>query len=517
MAHLEIALLGSLQVTRDRQPVTRFETGAARLLLAYLAMHAGIPIQREVLADLLWSKKSRAAALLALRQTLNRVRRALDELEGAPCFLHVTPQSVEFDAESDYWLDVDAFRSLIASVRRHHHRRLTACHSCMRQLTQAAELYRGELLSGFHLESLPFQEWLVMERESLHRQAMEVFFHLANIHTQHGEYTQAQIYARRQLAAEPWREEAHRQLMAALALSGQRSAALAQYAACCRILADELGVEPERKTRLLYEQICAETFPPAAPPHNLPAPLTRFIGREAELERIAERLNTPAYRLLTLTGPDGVVKTRLADTLGRLGFVFSVQQEYAAAEPFYQESLALYRALGDQSGVARVLSELGYLAFRQGDLVRARSLLEESLTLFREPDDLYLASRAWLILGHVARLEGDHTQARSLYSRAIVTLRELGNCRGIFHLLEAFGHLALAEGQPERAVRLLGAAERLGKTIGTALAPPEQVEHERGVAAARTALGESAFAAAWAAGQTMTLEEAIACVLEDPQ
>jgi len=297
--------------------VTRFETGPARLLLAYLVLHAGTPVQREALADLLWPERPRAEALHALRQTLSRVRRALGEREGAPCFLEVTPQSVEFDAGSDYWLDVDAFTKLIAAVQHHPHRRLTACRPCMRQLTQAADLYRGELLCGFHLESLPFQEWLVMERESLHRQAIETFYHLATYHAGREEHAQAQHYAWRQLEAEPWREEAQRQLMAALAASGQRSAALAQYATCCRILAEELGVEPEPETRLLYEQIRAGAFPPGAPPHNLPGPLTSFIGRAAELEQIAELLNTPGYRLLTLTGPGGVGKTHLALAAGR--------------------------------------------------------------------------------------------------------------------------------------------------------------------------------------------------------
>ncbi len=317
MARLEIALLGSFQVTLDGEPVTRFETGPARLLLAYLVLHAGTPVQRETLADLLWSERPRAEALHALRQTLNRVRRALGEQEGTPYFLQVTPQSIQFNAQSDYWLDVDAFVSLIASVQHHPHRRLTACRSCIRRLVQAADLYRGELLCGFHLESLPFQEWLVMEREHVHRQAMDAFYHLAAYHAQREEHDQAQYYARRQLEAEPWREEAHRQLMAALAASGQRSAALAQYAACCRILAEELGVEPEPQTQLLYEQIRVSNFPPPAPPHNLPAPLTRFIGREAEMEQIAELLNTPGCRLLTLTGPGGVGKTHLALAAGR--------------------------------------------------------------------------------------------------------------------------------------------------------------------------------------------------------
>jgi DNA-binding SARP family transcriptional activator/predicted ATPase len=312
MARLEIALLGGFQASSDGDPITRFETDPARALLAYLALHPGTSLRRDVLADLLWPDQARPEALHALRQTLNRVRRAIGD-EAHPSHLHVTRQTIQFDPDSSYWLDTNAFANLANTVHEHTHRRMEACWVCMQRLTEAADLYRGDLLSGFNLGSLPFQEWLTMEREHLHRQAMEVFFHLAACHEQHAEYKQVQHYARRQLTLEPWREEAHRQLMASLALSGQRSAALAQYETCRRMLADELGVEPEPDTVLLYDRIRDGNLQTSqVPPHNLPASLTRFVGRKGELEQIAERLNDPACRLLTLAGPGGVGKTRLA-------------------------------------------------------------------------------------------------------------------------------------------------------------------------------------------------------------
>jgi DNA-binding SARP family transcriptional activator len=271
MARLEIALLGGFQVSKDGDPLTRFETDPARALLAYLAMHAGTPFRRDVLADLLWPQQARSDALHALRQTLNRVRRAIEN-ESNPSYLHVTRQTIQFGSNSSYWLDTDAFTGLVATVPGHGHRRMEACCSCMQQLTQAADLYRGDLLSGFNLDSLPFQEWLMMEREHLHRQAMEALYQLAACYIQRGEHKQAQHYALRQLKLEPWREEAHRQLMAALALSGQRSAALAQYEACRRTLSEELGVEPEKETLFLFERICDGNLQAGQmPPHNLPA------------------------------------------------------------------------------------------------------------------------------------------------------------------------------------------------------------------------------------------------------
>ncbi|MBN1814507.1 MAG: tetratricopeptide repeat protein [Anaerolineae bacterium] len=312
MARLEIVLLGAFQASKDGNPITQFETDPARALLAYLALHAGTPFRRDVLADLLWPDQTRSEALHALRQTLNRLRRAI-EGESNPSYLHATRQTIQFNPDSDYWLDTNVFTGLANTVHEHAHRRLEACCTCMQQLTEAIDLYRGDLLSGFNLDSLPFQEWLTMEREHLHRQAMEACYLLAACHSQRGEYKQAQHYAHRQLKLEPWREEAHRQLMVSLALSGQRSAALAQYETCRRMLLEELGVKPETETLSLYEQIRNGSLQTGGmPPHNLPAPLTRFVGREDELAQIAELLNDPDCRLLTLVGPGGVGKTRLA-------------------------------------------------------------------------------------------------------------------------------------------------------------------------------------------------------------
>lgn len=93
------------------------------------------------------------------------------------------------------------------------------------------------------------------KREQLHRQALDTLHTLAAYYEKQGIYERAQRYARRQLALEPWREEAHRQLMRALALAGDRSAVLAHYKTCCRLLADELGVEPAPETTALYERI----------------------------------------------------------------------------------------------------------------------------------------------------------------------------------------------------------------------------------------------------------------------
>ncbi|RIK40948.1 MAG: SARP family transcriptional regulator, partial [Chloroflexi bacterium] len=138
------------------------------------------------------------------------------------------------------------------------------------KLGQAAALYRGELLAGLACESEPFEEWLRQSRAHVHNLAVDVCFKLTDRALQQGDLARARTYAQRQLTLEPWREEAHRQLMTALALSGERSAALVQFETCRRILAEELGVEPDTQTRSLYEQIKAGNLRGLAPSPSEP-------------------------------------------------------------------------------------------------------------------------------------------------------------------------------------------------------------------------------------------------------
>ncbi len=104
-----------------------------------------------------------------------------------------------------------------------------------------------------------FEEWVLLRREQHHRQALDTLHTLTTHYLEVGAYEQARYFAEKQLALEPWREEAHRQLMRTLALSGLRSAALAQYNTCRRILADELGIEPSAQTTTLYQRILSES------------------------------------------------------------------------------------------------------------------------------------------------------------------------------------------------------------------------------------------------------------------
>ncbi|HNT74579.1 MAG TPA: BTAD domain-containing putative transcriptional regulator, partial [Anaerolineae bacterium] len=310
MARLCIYLLGSFHITMDGEPLTGFESNKVRALLAYLAVEAADrPHSRDALLGLLWPDCDERTARHNLSQALLNLRQAIHDREAVPPFLCITQQTVQFNPDSDYQLDTLQFEALLTASESHVHTRLETCKSCIQQLEQAIKLYRGEFLTGLFVDGVFFEEWALLRRERFHRLALDKLYHLATHYERRQDYDRARRYAQRQIELEPWREEAHRQLMRLLARDGQRSAALAQYEHCRRALAEELGIEPDEETQVLYERIRAAG---EACPHNLPPQLTPFWGRTEELAEIAERLENPACRLLTLVGPGGIGKTRLA-------------------------------------------------------------------------------------------------------------------------------------------------------------------------------------------------------------
>jgi DNA-binding SARP family transcriptional activator len=256
MACLSIYLLGPFHVLRDGSPVNEFESDKVRALLAYLALEADRPQPRAYLASLLWPGYPERDARHNLRQALSNLRHAIADAEASSPYLQVTRDRIQYNPHADCWLDVHAFNTLLADSQQHAHGRLELCPPCMQRLQQAVELYRGGFLQGFSPgEDLPFQEWMLLQGERYHRRLVAALRQLARCYAWRGEHDLTLRYARRHLALEPWREGAHRRIMRALALSGQRNAALIQYQRCCRILADELQVEPERETVELYRRI----------------------------------------------------------------------------------------------------------------------------------------------------------------------------------------------------------------------------------------------------------------------
>jgi len=314
MTYLDIQLLGTFEISLDGKPLTGFATDKARALLAYLALENAHPQRRDTLATLLWPDQPENKARQSLRQTLLYLRQALSEDDQcAVPFLFIDRETVQLNPASDYRADVVEFQTLHTTCQGHHHHRVERCLSCMRRLERMAELYRGEFLEHFFVgDSTLFEEWATLKREWLHREVIETLFTLTDYYTRRGDLAHARQAAWRQVELEPWREEAHRQLMRLLALEGERSAALTQYETCRRILAQELGVEPMIETTALFEAIKREEIQVQPRDNGLPSSPTRFVGRETELAELAEWLAAPDCRLVTIVGPGGIGKSRLA-------------------------------------------------------------------------------------------------------------------------------------------------------------------------------------------------------------
>ena len=294
-AEFELSLLGTVAIALNGEPVSGQVPAKSLALLCYLAV-TGQPYSREKLAGLLWGDKPQAKANANLRKSLSTLRKLSEDA------LIITRQTVTFNRDCDYWLDVQAFESALAKE--------DPAPQALPPLRDAVDLYRGEFLEGFSVrQAVAFEEWVLAERERLRQLAIQALHRLSEAYTAQGEYPAAVEYTNRLLALEPWQEEAHRQLMTLLDRSGQHSAALAQYETCRQILAEELGVEPLPETQALYHRI--ETGRGASP-HNLPPQTTPFVGRRAELAQIARHLDRDDCHLLTLIGAGGIGKTRLA-------------------------------------------------------------------------------------------------------------------------------------------------------------------------------------------------------------
>jgi DNA-binding SARP family transcriptional activator/predicted ATPase len=303
----------------------RLPTDKTRALLAYLALTPDTPVRRETLAGLLWPDQPETLARQNLRKTVGRLKSVLQAHDPAlaEALLVQTKQTIELRS-AGCQVDALTFTANLEAVRQHRHPSLGQCETCLARLESSAHLYRqGDLLAGLSLpDAGPFEEWLLMQRESLYQQQLTTLERLSQAYEQHGAFEKARQYALWQIQQEPWREAAHRQLMRLLAAQGLRAEAIAQYQACRRLLQAELAVEPAADTEALLTQIIEGGLPvvptrtAAARPHAWPRPTGPLVGREAELTRLTQLLADPACRVLTLTGLGGIGKTSLAVAVG---------------------------------------------------------------------------------------------------------------------------------------------------------------------------------------------------------
>lgn len=209
-------------------------------------------------------------------------------------------------------------------------------------------------------------------------------------------------------------------------------------------------------------------------------------------------------------------KRGFAKSLELIGIIAYWQGDRDRGAGLLQESLNLLRETGQEWDIATNLLFLGDLRLRQGDYEQASTHLQESLTLFQKLGDKWGLTFALGGLGEIARRQGDYQQAVAHFQQSL-TLRYEQNARAeIPYTLEALALTAVEQGQAERAARLWGAAEALREITHSALPPSYQADYAPYLKMARTALGAEVFAAAWAEGRALTLEQIIALAMSLP-
>ncbi len=206
----------------------------------------------------------------------------------------------------------------------------------------------------------------------------------------------------------------------------------------------------------------------------------------------------------------------IALALNNLGNIASGLNDLVVARALYEESLALQRELNHTIGIARTLNNLGALVARAQDPPSSYDLFAESLSLRRQVGDPRGIGIALVNLDNILCDLNRREEARACYVERLTLCQDLGEKNGIAYALDGFADLARAENRVVDAARLYGAASALREKAEIRLPPSEQARQERGVHAAQSVAGKTAFADAFAAGKALSWEEACRFALQEP-
>lgn len=256
MATLHLELLGDFRLRSETGSLISISAKKSQAMLAYLAVKPAQLVSRDKMASLLWSSTASEQARQSLRQTLSTLRKELAAISPKKIlveegdFLSLDPAAV--------YVDVAEFESLAAV-------------GTAEALDPATRLYAGDFLDGFELAEEKFDQWVLAERDRLHRLALRAHASLVEQFARAGATDEAIATAQRSLRIDPLQEPVHRTLMRLYLQSGDTTNAIQQYDACAKVLKRELAVEPDAETRALYNEVISlrkRRTAPAEPEHH---------------------------------------------------------------------------------------------------------------------------------------------------------------------------------------------------------------------------------------------------------
>jgi DNA-binding SARP family transcriptional activator len=327
MATLTIRMFGGVTFVRDGTPIHEFHSGKSQELFCYLLLRGRRSLAREVLASLFWGECATAQSRKYLRQALWQLQSILDsepDVRGRR-LLVVDGDTVGIDPQGEMWVDVEVFEQAFAQAQSTLGEQLEEYQ--FKELRDAVQLYRGDLLEGW------YHDWCLFQRERLQNMYITMLDKLMCYCESRSMYQTGLEYGERVLGLDRAHERTHQRMLKLYYLSGDRAAALRQFERCAKALKEELGVKPAMATLHLYEKVRADQFEhrpnalqikgehsvPNEPPSN-GSSLMEILRRLRNLENI------------------------LAETQGRL------QQNIEAVEEILQKKPAI-QALGKRRAV----------------------------------------------------------------------------------------------------------------------------------------------------------------------
>jgi DNA-binding SARP family transcriptional activator/Tfp pilus assembly protein PilF len=313
-------LLGNFEIKVNDCVISGLGTQKNRAILAYLMLEKPLEHPRGKVAALFWPDAPEQVALHNLRQALSVIRKAFEPCGDGEVFSGGR-ESIGFQEGTSITTDVEYFESNLRLIlERFHHQ--AARGFPVTRLKRLLALYKGDLLDSCMLADAGlFSDWLVLRREQLNRLAVEGASLLLRYFENRGEWVEARRVAEQLVILAPWDENAHSRFIDVLLQLAQGNAALAHYQAAERYLRDELAVDPEAQLKKAYTDIqrffaSGRNVPRHKPIQvEVPRYSTPFIGRSKELETLEGWLSDPECQLITITGPGGSGKTRLAARL----------------------------------------------------------------------------------------------------------------------------------------------------------------------------------------------------------
>jgi DNA-binding SARP family transcriptional activator len=343
---LRVCLLGPFECVRDGSPVSREEwrTRQTQTLFKLLLTERGQVVPIDQLVEAIWPGGKAAAARHSLQVAISTLRLVLEPglaRAASSSFIQTERGGYRFEPDNCS-VDVDTF--LAAHQRAAAAERRGDAAGATEACLEAAALYRGEYLADD-----PYAEWALGARERLKSIFLDNIDRLSALLAARAEWDQAITWIERALMLDPFREELYRQLMRAHLARGRRSHALVAFEQCRRLLQTELGVPPSPETIHLRNQIAQDRWD-AQPldggraggiAGELHIP---FVGRSVErgaLRRAWDSAQTEAGRLVIVSGPPGIGKTRLVQRVA--GEIESSRQP-ASNEPAHLHWISCYEA-----------------------------------------------------------------------------------------------------------------------------------------------------------------------------